>query len=113
MITTVKKSSLGDVDFVPVAAVLRSLNSLADEFRFAVVEDTDDLGRLSCAYLKTERGHKFALCRYWSYPAGIVDLMVPSDNENDEEGIDEILHELAISPSEVKRTERNHLRDHA
>ena len=108
MITTIKRSSLGDVDFVPVAAVLRSLDALAIKFRFAVVDDTDELGPLSCAYLTTEHGYQFALCRYASYPTNVVDLLVPSEHEDDNDGINEIISELAISPSEIKRTERNH-----
>jgi hypothetical protein len=113
MITTIKRSSMGDVDFVPIAAVLRSLDALAVKFHFDVVDGADELGRLSCAYLKTEHGYKFALCRYASYPIGVVDLLVPSEHEDDEDGIDEIISELAISPSEFRRTERSHSPDHA
>jgi hypothetical protein len=114
MLTSIKKSAVRDVDFVPVAAVFRSLDALAKKFGFAVEEDNDDeLGTLYCAYLQTEGGRQFALCRYRSYPNGVVDLLVPSEREHEVDGLREIIRELAVAPTEIRPTERHHRRDRA
>jgi hypothetical protein len=108
MLKNLKRSSVWQVDFVPVAALPRSLDALAREFNFQIEEDLDDLGPMRCAYLQTERGRLFALCRYANYPREIVDLFVPSEDGDEEAVLSEIIHELAVSPSEVMYTERNH-----
>jgi hypothetical protein len=108
MLTNLDRSNVWQTDFVPVAALPRSLDVLAQKFGFTVEEDLDDLGPLTCAYLQTGQGRHFVLCRYRTYPREVVDLFVPSEQEDQKDVLAEIIAELAILPSEVMRTERGH-----
>lgn len=108
MLKNIKRSSVSQTDFVPVAALPRSLDALAAKFGFDVEDDLDDLGPIRCAYLQTAKGWNFALCRYRNYPREMVDLFMPSAQEDEEDVLAEIIRELAIAPDEVMRTERNH-----
>lgn len=83
-------------DFVPIGALRRSLDGLANQFGFKIEEDTDDLGPVRCAYLETGCGNRFLLRRYASYPDDMVDLFIPTRLPDYQQAVDDIIDELHV-----------------
>jgi hypothetical protein len=101
MLRELESSITAHTDFVPVAALRRSLDGLAKEFGFKIADDNDDLGPVRCAYLETGDGNRFLLRRYSSYPAEIVDLFIPSRLPNHAQAVDDIIGELNVGRDDM------------
>jgi len=101
MLRDLEPSITATTDFVPIGALRRSLDGLANEFGFKIEEDTDDLGPVRCAYLETDDGNRFLLRRYSSYPDQIVDLFIPAQLPDYELAVEDIIDELNVRRDEM------------
>src|SRR5437773_6828615 len=96
MLRDLEPSITATTDFVPIGALRRSLDGLANEFGFKIEEDTDDLGPIRCAYLETDGGSRFLLRRYSSYSDDMVDLFIPTRLPDYQRAVDDIIDALNV-----------------
>jgi hypothetical protein len=101
MLKELERSVTSETDFVPIGALRRSLDRLAQQFGFKIEEETDDLGPVRCAYLEMQDGHRFLLRRYASFPDQMVDLFVPSRLPDYEAALNQIADELGLRRDEI------------
>ncbi|HEY5828809.1 MAG: hypothetical protein ACAH24_14540 [Hyphomicrobiaceae bacterium] len=101
-----------DGTFVPMLTLKSELEDIASAVGFKVYQDSDDLGPMRCAYLKTGRGNAFMLFAYAfrSTPKGYCDLAIPAGLKKPNLAIDDILRELRFDkrdtlPRDVKYKE--------
>jgi hypothetical protein len=79
------------------------LDDIASAVGFKVYQDSDDLGPMRCAYLKTGRGNVFMLFAYAfrSTPKGYCDLAIPAGLKKPNLVIEDVLSELRFDKRDV------------